>query len=281
MATCNFTNRRGKVLFYFLRDPFHVHLPNRLRLLKFVSTKLPEFNRNRTNRTSCESCNFQPKHVFIGWITLWKLNESEGTGKNRRHRVNSYEHNEIVSFRRLIRRPPAPKISIQLIIHFVCPRITYITRDCTYLSTLASRRSPLPRLLVASGYSSSNWIVSLTENHPTFSLCRVVSPRSLSWVWLSQWGCSEHKSPPPSSPPSPFPGIYFAGGSCLQLFSGATLKLNPTARFRIHVRVCVHIVHILVFLVACNKIFGAKERMGRKNHPRRFRSMDYQKSWRL
>lgn len=158
--------------------------------------------------------------------------------------MNSYEHNEIVSFRRLIRRPPAPKISIQLIIHFVCPRITYITRDCTYLSTLASRRSPLPRLLVASGYSSSNWIVSLTENHPTFSLCRVVSPRSLSWVWLSQWGCSEHKSPPPSSPPSPFPGIYFAGGSCLQLFSGATLKLNPTARFRIHVRVCVHIVHV-------------------------------------
>ena len=50
--------------------------------------------------------------------------------------------------------------------------------------------------VVASGYSSSNWIVSLTENDWTFSLCGVVSPRSLSWVWLSQWGCFGHKPPP-------------------------------------------------------------------------------------
>lgn len=56
----------GKRFYSISSKTLSTYTSNRLRLLKFVSTKLPEFNRNRTNRTSCESCNFQPRHVFIG-----------------------------------------------------------------------------------------------------------------------------------------------------------------------------------------------------------------------
>lgn len=78
VVTCNFTNRilqiDGKRFYFISCEPFSTNDSNCLRLLKFVSRKSLEFNRNYRSYRTCESCNFQPEHVFIGWVTLWKLN---------------------------------------------------------------------------------------------------------------------------------------------------------------------------------------------------------------